>query len=535
MKEELAVNAIVEEEVVKEEPAVNEIVEDMVKEEPAVVKAEVVKEEPAIVEEEVVKEEPAVNEIVEDKVVKDEPTVNEIVEEEVMKEQPAAEDMVSSDGEIEPSLMEEEVETETILAETEARPVTDAEETDITEITDAESITVNFEVVKAGFVAAIEAETEIQAINESEESIALKTANAGDMFPIEVETEPEVDSAGNEFSDDKSEKLDHGTESGDKIEPAKDDEAHKVAEHFTETYIEAQRMIPNETPINVALEIGEKASLDHTISVETDKTDMPNQAGYALEEATDITKEEVKSGRKKSAVSIIAEELHRANRSFSAAAAATSNYEEMMSEVLKHDHFISDPSSHNQDTEDPPEQLAASRGKKKNKNAPRSYSAECIHAKVRADLQKLGSRKHEAKDTTPKEIDVKSKKLQGGNADREMKKALKAKSMLKKKRSTTQSTTLSAEEVRSVLLADLSKIELSMPLSKVGEQFSVKKSDTKGAILSPENKSYHPDQEKGRRTDRAATKLRQQGKRQSHVEELRALSKKMSSYNKRFK
>ena len=34
-------------------------------------------------------------------------------------------------GEIEPSLMEEEVETETILAETEARPVTDAEETDI--------------------------------------------------------------------------------------------------------------------------------------------------------------------------------------------------------------------------------------------------------------------------------------------------------------------------------------------------------------------------------------------------------------------
>ena len=57
------------------------------------------------------------------------------------------------------------------------------------------------------------------------------------MFPIEVETEPEVDSAGNEFGDDKSEKLDHGTESGDKIEPAKDDKAHKVAEHFTETNI----------------------------------------------------------------------------------------------------------------------------------------------------------------------------------------------------------------------------------------------------------------------------------------------------------
>ena len=76
-----------------------------------------------------------------------------------------------------------------------------------TEITDAESITVNFEVVKAGFAAAIEAETEIQAINESEESVALKTANAGDMFPIEVETEPEIDSAGNEFSDDKSEKT----------------------------------------------------------------------------------------------------------------------------------------------------------------------------------------------------------------------------------------------------------------------------------------------------------------------------------------
>ena len=81
-----------------------------------------------------------------------------------------------------------------------------------------------------------------------------------------------------------------------------------------------------------------------------------------------------------------------------------------MGEVLKHDHFISDPSSHNQDTEDPPKELAASRGKKKNKNAPRSYSTECIHAKVRADLQKLGSCKHEAKDTTPKEIDVKSKK-----------------------------------------------------------------------------------------------------------------------------
>ena len=61
-----------------------------------------------------------------------------------------------------------------------------------------------------------------------------------------------------------------------------------------------------------------------------------------------------------------------------------------MSEVLKHDHFISDPSSNNQDTEDPPKQLAASRGKNKNKNAPRSYSAECIHAKVCADLQKLG-------------------------------------------------------------------------------------------------------------------------------------------------
>ena len=66
-------------------------------------------------------------------------------------------------------------------------------------------------------------------------------------------------------------------------------------------------MIPNETPINVVLEIGEKYSLGNTISVDTDKTDMPNQAGYALEEATDITKEENKSGRKKSAVSIIAE------------------------------------------------------------------------------------------------------------------------------------------------------------------------------------------------------------------------------------
>ena len=74
---------------------------------------------------------------------------------------------------------------------------------------------------------------------------------------------------------------------------------------------------------------------------------------------------------------------------------------------------------------------------------------------------------------------MKSKKLQGGNADREMKKALKAKSMLKKKRSTTQSTMISAEEVRSALFADISKIESSMPLSKVGEQFSVKKSDTK--------------------------------------------------------
>ena len=73
-----------------------------------------------------------------------------------------------------------------------------------------------------------------------------------------------------------------------------------------------------------------------------------------------------------------------------------------MSEVLKHDHFTSDPSSRNKDTEDPPKELSASRGKTKNKNAPRSYSAECIHAKVRADLQKLGSRKREAKDTNPK-------------------------------------------------------------------------------------------------------------------------------------
>ena len=88
--------------------------------------------------------------------------------------------------------------------------------------------------------------------------------------------------------------------------------------------------------------------------MDTDKSDMPNQAGYALEEATEIMKEDIKSSRKKSAVSIIAEELHRDNRSFSAAAAATSNDEEMMSEVLKHDHFISDPSSHIQDTEDPP-------------------------------------------------------------------------------------------------------------------------------------------------------------------------------------
>ena len=92
---------------------------------------------------------------------------------------------------------------------------------------------------------------------------------------------------------------------GDKIEPAKDDEAHKVAEHFTETYIEEQRMIPNKTPIIVAFEIGDKYSLDNTISVDTDKTDLPNQAGYALEEATDIMKEEIKSGRNKSAVSIM--------------------------------------------------------------------------------------------------------------------------------------------------------------------------------------------------------------------------------------
>ena len=106
-------------------------------------------------------------------------------------------------------------------------------------------------------MAEIEAETEIQAINNSEESIALKTENYVNTFSVEVKTEPEVDSSGNEFGDDKSEKLDHGTESGDKIERAKDDEAHKVAEHFTETYIEAQNMIPNKTPINVALEIGE--------------------------------------------------------------------------------------------------------------------------------------------------------------------------------------------------------------------------------------------------------------------------------------
>ena len=63
------------------------------------------------------------NEIVEEKVVKDEPVVNEIAEEEAMKEEPAAEDMVRSDEEIEPSSMEEEVETETILSDTEARPV----------------------------------------------------------------------------------------------------------------------------------------------------------------------------------------------------------------------------------------------------------------------------------------------------------------------------------------------------------------------------------------------------------------------------
>ena len=170
---------------------------------------------------------------------------------------------------------------------------------DTIEITDAESITVNYEVVKAGFVAAIEAETEIQATNDSEEYIALKTANASDKFSVEVETEPEVDSAGNEFGNDKSEKLDHGTESGDKIYPAKDDEAHKVADNFTETYIEAQMMIPNKTPINVALEIGENYSLDNTISVDTNKTDMPNQAGYALEEATDIMKEENKMAERR--------------------------------------------------------------------------------------------------------------------------------------------------------------------------------------------------------------------------------------------
>ena len=99
--------------------------------------------------------------------------------------------------------------------------------------------------------------------------------------------------------------------------------------------------------------------------------------------------------------------------------------------------FISDPRSHNQDTEDTPKELSASQVKNKNKNAPQSYSAECIHAKVRVDLQNIGSRKRKDNDTTPKEIDVKSKKLQGGNTDREMKKALKAKSMLKKKRSTT--------------------------------------------------------------------------------------------------
>ena len=84
-----------------------------------------------------------------------------------MKEEPAAEYMVRSDRQIEPSSMEEEVETEKIISDTEARPVTGAEEVDITEITNAESITVNSEVVKAGFVAEIEAETEIQAINKS--------------------------------------------------------------------------------------------------------------------------------------------------------------------------------------------------------------------------------------------------------------------------------------------------------------------------------------------------------------------------------
>ena len=102
-------------------------------------------------------------------------------------------------------------------------------------------------------------------------------------------------------------------------------------------------MIPNETPINLVLEIGEQSSSDNTISVDTGKTDVPNQAGYALEKATDIMKEEIISGRKKSAVSIIEEELHRSNRSFPSAAAATSNYEEMMSEVLKHDHLFLTP------------------------------------------------------------------------------------------------------------------------------------------------------------------------------------------------
>ena len=121
-----------------------------------------------------------------------------------MKEESAAEDMVRSDGEIETSSMEEEVETETILSETEARPITDAEEVDITKIIDAESITVNSEVAKAGFVAAIEADTEIQAMNEFDVSIALKTENDGDAFSVEIETEPEVDCTGNEFGDDKS-------------------------------------------------------------------------------------------------------------------------------------------------------------------------------------------------------------------------------------------------------------------------------------------------------------------------------------------
>ena len=77
---------------------------------------------------------------------------------------------------------------------------------------------------------------------------------------------------------------------------------------------------------------------------------------------------------------------------------------------------------------------------------------------------------------------------------REMKKELKAKSILKKKMSTTQSTMLSDEEVISVLIADIIKIESSMPLRKVGEQFSVKKSDTKEAIFSPENMGFHQDQ-----------------------------------------